>query len=159
MDYSPFFDYPTGVGEARPDSFVLLAQFTSDEWAKLLAFTETLRFEPGDHLIRAGETERALYLITEGTLELLLPARDAPKPFRTIAAPSVLGEMAFFDEHPRSMTARARTAGEARRLSREAFESFAVREPALARTMLLDLARMLSLKLRMSDALLSRLGT
>jgi CRP-like cAMP-binding protein len=159
MDYSSFFDYPTGEGEARPDSFVLLAQFTSDEWAKLLAFTETLRFEPDDDLIRAGDSERALYLITDGTLELLLPGRDSASPFRTIDAPSVIGEMAFFDGRPRSMTVRAQTRGEARRLSRRAFEAFAIREPALSRALLLDLARMLSLRVRLSDALLqSRLG-
>jgi CRP/FNR family cyclic AMP-dependent transcriptional regulator len=153
-DYSPFFDYPTGDGEARPDSFVLLAQFTSDEWARLLAFTETLRFEPGQDLIRAGESERALYLITGGALELLLPGRHGASPFRVIDAPSVIGEMAFFDGRPRSMTVRAQTGGEARRFSRRAFEAFAIREPALSRALLLDLARMLSLRLRQSGALL-----
>jgi CRP/FNR family transcriptional regulator, cyclic AMP receptor protein len=154
VDYSPFFDYPTSEGEARSDGFVLLAEFTSDEWAKLLAFTETLRFEPGHELIRAGEGERALYLITGGTLELILPGGDGASRLRTIEAPSVIGEMAFFDGRPRSMTVRAHTGGEARRLSRQAFEAFAIREPALSRALLLDLARMLSLRLRLSDALL-----
>jgi CRP/FNR family transcriptional regulator, cyclic AMP receptor protein len=159
VDYSPFFDYPTSEGEARPDSFVLLGQFTSDEWAKLLAFTETLRFEPGNELIRAGDSECALYLITHGAVELILPGGKGASPFRTIDAPSVFGEMAFFDGRPRSMTVRAQTGGQARRLSRQAFEAFAIREPALSRALLLDLARMLSLRVRMSDALLqSRTG-
>ncbi|MEA2421142.1 MAG: family transcriptional regulator, cyclic receptor protein [Thermoleophilaceae bacterium] len=159
MDYSSFFDYPAGEGGVRPDSFVLLAQFTSDEWAKLLAFTETRRFEAGDDVIRAGDGERALYLITDGTLELLLPGREGASPLRTLDAPSVIGEMAFFDGRPRSMTVRAHTGGEARRLSRQAFEAFAVREPALSRALLLDLARILSLRVRLTDALLqSRLN-
>jgi len=61
---------------------------------------------------------------------------------------TVFGEMAFFDREPRSATVQATTSGTALRLTREAFERLAAWRPVLARRMLLELGRVVALRLR-----------
>jgi len=68
----------------------------------------------------------------------------------------VFGEQAFFDGLPRSASVRALSDGEVRSLTREAFAVLAAREPELARALLLDLGRILSLRLRQTSALVAR---
>jgi CRP-like cAMP-binding protein len=119
------------------------------DWEKLLAHTDARRFRPGDKVIQAGEIDRSLYIVTEGTLAMLLPQKGGgEKEFKTIEAPSVIGELCFVDGGPRSSTLRAVTDGELRRLSFESFEVLAAREPELARAILFDLGRIISQRLR-----------
>jgi CRP-like cAMP-binding protein len=73
-----------------------------------------------------------------------------------VRAGSVIGEQAFVDGQPRSATVRSTTDSELLRLSRDAFETFAARDPALAMDLIFDLARILSLRLRTSQALMAR---
>ena len=138
---SSYFDYPTD-GPAESD-LTFLADRGEDDWAVVLAHSETRRFSSGDVVIRAGDQDRALYLLTEGSLAVASGAA-----FRTIDAPSVVGEVAFLDGGRRSLTLVATTGGELRRMSLEAFETLAGRHPELARAMLFDLGRIVSLRLR-----------
>ena len=151
MDVSSFFDYPTMDVEERSHELVFLGGATAEDWAKILAHTETRRYRPGDFVIRAGETDRALYLLTEGTLEILLGGDDRTQGrFKTIEAPTVVGEQAFLDGGPRSGSLRALANAELLRLSFESFEALAAKEPALARDILFEIGRVLSQRLRAS---------
>ena len=138
---SSYFDYPTD-GPAEGD-LTFMADRGQQDWTILLEHTETRRFAVGDEVIRAGDRDRALYLLTAGSLAVASGAA-----FRTIDAPSVVGEIAFLDGGPRSLTLVATTDGELRRLSLDAFEALAGRHPELARAMLFDLGRIVSLRLR-----------
>jgi CRP/FNR family transcriptional regulator, cyclic AMP receptor protein len=138
---SSYFDYPTE--DPADSSLTFLPDRGEEDWAVVLAHTETRRFSAGDVVIRAGDDDRALYLLTSGTLAVASGAA-----FRTIDAPSVVGEVAFLDGGRRSLTLVARSDGELRRLSLEAFEKLAGRHPELARAMLFDLGRIVSLRLR-----------
>ena len=79
---------------------------------------------------RRARTSRALYLLTEGTVGVRLPRDEGA--FKTIEAPSVLGELAFFDGQPRSATLEAATDVEVVRLDLSAFDRLLEHEPALA---------------------------
>ena len=136
-----YFDYPTE--DPADSSLTFLPERGEEDWAVVLAHTETRRFAAGDVVIRAGDDDRALYLLTAGTLAVASGAA-----FRTIDAPSVVGEVAFLDGGRRSLTLVAQSDGELRRLSLEAFETLAGRHPELARAMLFDLGRIVSLRLR-----------
>jgi CRP-like cAMP-binding protein len=141
MDTSSFFNYPTLPAQEPAASLDtdLLAGHTEDDWAVLLSYFETRRFHPGDWLIREGERERALYLLSDGSLEVN---------GQVVAAPATLGEEAFLDGRPSAAGLRALTHGEAQRLSFEAFEVLSAREPRLARDLLLDLGRLVATELR-----------
>jgi CRP/FNR family transcriptional regulator, cyclic AMP receptor protein len=144
MDTSSFFNYPTLTGEEPVEDAALLAGSSEEDWDTLLAYTETRRLHPGDWLTREGEHDRALYVLSDGRLEAIVPGRAS----RVIEAPATVGELAFLDGRPRAAGLRALTHGEAQRLSYEAFEALSAREPRLARDLLLDLGRIVAARLR-----------
>ena len=61
--------------EAREDSADLLfmPEATAADWAKVFAHAEPMRVSAGLAVLQAGEEDRGLYLITEGTLGVRLP--------------------------------------------------------------------------------------
>jgi CRP/FNR family transcriptional regulator, cyclic AMP receptor protein len=144
-----FFQPPDHGDEPRRDEWVFLAQGTPEDWEKLVAYTEHMRFKNHETVIRAGELDRAMYFVTEGRLDIMLPqANGAERLVRTISAPAVVGEMGFLENRQRSMTIKGMTDGELLRLDYEAFERMAQAEPRLAQNLLFELARVLSLRLR-----------
>jgi CRP-like cAMP-binding protein len=152
MDTTGFFNYPT-LPPAEPaargalpasepfDDPGFLPDATEQEWDAVLDATETLRFAPGDVVLRAGERDRAYYLLLDGIVE-------AEAAGVAVAAPATLGAVAFFDDAPRSVTVRAQTHGELARMSWEAFEALAARDPRLGRVVLIELGRGLGARLR-----------
>jgi len=149
--------FRSAAPEAREDSadLLLMPEATASDWAKVFAHAEPLRVAAGLAVLQAGEEDRGLYLITEGTLGVRLPRGESA--FKTIEAPAVVGELAFFDGLPRSATLVAETDVEAVRIDPAALDRLAADEPELARALLLDLARILALRLRMASDLIAEL--
>ncbi|HLH66715.1 MAG TPA: cyclic nucleotide-binding domain-containing protein [Solirubrobacteraceae bacterium] len=152
-----FFDYGSGVVRVRTGEFGFLSGRSPDDWAKVLDHTEIRRFSAGEEVISAGDGDRALYLLTEGALELRLPSPHA-RTLRTIDAPSVIGEVAFLDGGTRSATLLALTDGEVLRLRIESFEALSAREPELGRAILFDLARIVTARLRQTNDIIGLAG-
>src|SRR3954465_3248070 len=71
---------------------------TAADWAAIFSHAEVRTIGEGLALVQAGEDDRALYLLTEGSVGVKLPRDEGH--FKTIDAPSVLGELAFFDARP-----------------------------------------------------------
>jgi CRP/FNR family cyclic AMP-dependent transcriptional regulator len=138
-----FFNYPTesdsGPGAGLPG---FLNDRGEDDWGMLLDHAETLMFRPGDIVLKAGQPDRALYLLVDGWLRA---------PSGVIHPITTVGEAAFLDGAPRAVDVEAVSDGEVMRLSFESFEALAARNPALARHILLDLGRILSARLRAGD--------
>ncbi len=143
--------------EAHEDSadLLFLPEATAMDWVTIFSHAEVRQIGAGLALVQAGEEDRALYLLTEGTVGVRLPRDEGA--FKTIDAPSVLGELAFFDGRPRSATLDAVTDVEVVRLDTAAFDSLLEHEPALAHAMLRDLARILALRLRMASEVIADL--
>jgi CRP-like cAMP-binding protein len=143
--------------EADEDSADLLfmPDATASDWATVFSHAEVRHVGAGLALVRAGEQDRALYLLTEGTVGVRLPRDETA--FKTIDAPSVLGELAFFDGRPRSATLDAVTDVEVVRLDVEGVERLHEHAPELALTMLRDLARILAERLRLASAVIADL--
>ena len=154
MHVGPFTVF---VEEAHEDSadLLFLPDATASDWATLFSYAEVRQIDAGLALVQAGEQDRALYLLTEGTVGVRLPRDEGA--FKTIDAPSVLGELAFFDGRPRSATLDAVTDVEVVRLDTGAFDSLLEHEPELAHAMLRDLARILALRLRMASEVIADL--
>lgn len=148
MDMTRFFAYPTQEAASSSNNFVLLPGWSAREWDRLLTHTQTYRFHAGDVVIHEGDTERALYLVLSGRFEVFVPHKQYVRLVAIIDPGAVIGEQAFFDTRPRSATINAISSGEVARLSFDAFEIFAAREPKLAYEVLLDLGRIMSIRLR-----------
>ena len=149
MSFSSLFAYPT---ENSPDAIVnqpFLAHWTHSQWQKLLALTQTYRYSAGDWVIRQRATDRALYLVAFGRLEVLgTKEGKANQRLAVIEAGHIVGEQSFLDGHAQPLDVRAITEADSVRISLEAFEIFAAREPTLARDLALATGRVVSLRLR-----------
>jgi CRP-like cAMP-binding protein len=144
-----FFQPPEISEEPRRDEWVFRAQGSLDDWRKVVAHTQPMGFQAGQTVIRSGELDRALYFVTKGRLDILIPQPNgAERLVRTISAPAVVGEMGFVENRPRSMTIKGMTDGELLRLDYEAFDRLAQAEPEIAQNLLFELARVLSQRLR-----------
>jgi CRP/FNR family cyclic AMP-dependent transcriptional regulator len=117
----------------------------------MIGYMEPRRFSPGETVLVAGEPDRSLYLLTEGTLEAIVKRKSGSTHTSAIETGSLFGEVAFFDGGARSATVRGVTGGELRRLGFEHFESLATDHPELARALLLHLGVRMAARLRAAE--------
>jgi len=150
MDTVNFFIYPNDNAQENSEAIVFLEQATDEDWQTLLDFTSTRRFNVGDMVINQGDDDDALAFIASGQLEVLIPrGRSASlERLTTLTAGAVIGEQSFLDRKPRSTSIRAISDGEFYRLSRDAFTVLSAKHPVLAMRIVLDLGRILSIRLR-----------
>ena len=145
------------VEEAHEDAedLLFMPNATASDWATVFGYAEVLRLDAGLALVQAGEMDRALYLLTEGSVGVRLPRDESP--FKEIEAPSVVGELAFLDGSPRSATLDAVTDVEVVRLDDAGFARLSAEAPELARAMLVDLGRIMALRLRIASEVIADL--
>ncbi|HEY9841013.1 MAG TPA: cyclic nucleotide-binding domain-containing protein [Candidatus Obscuribacterales bacterium] len=161
MVFSAYFQYPEGEENQHIEALVFLAKPSIKDWERVFSCTGTRRFKQGEIVIQKGDMDQALYIVSQGSLEVIIPEgmQAALTRIATIEAGEVFGEQSFFDKKPRSQTVRAMTDGEVLVLSRESFDVLAGREPDLGRTILFDLARILSIRLRQTTAMMMELAS
>jgi CRP/FNR family cyclic AMP-dependent transcriptional regulator len=147
-----FFDYPGEPPAPLGDPDYFLPDASDSEWATLLAHTRQRWFGAGDAVISAGARDQSLYLILNGSLEVLVErGRRGHRRVASLGAGSVIGELSFFDGGARSALVRAVTAAELAELSPAEFEALADADPVLARRLLFELGRILARRLRASQ--------
>ncbi|MFO0746909.1 MAG: cyclic nucleotide-binding domain-containing protein [Myxococcota bacterium] len=159
MTLAGFFDYD-GKGQGDRDDAIdaaeleFLRSYDDAQWEALLAYTQTERFEAGQVVLALGSRERALFIVAEGALEVLVGRAPHTQRIALADVGDVVGEQVFLDGRERSAEVRAVSDSRLVKLGVDAFESFAALHPELARVFLFDLGRVLSLRLRQTTALL-----
>ena len=66
---------------------------------------EGQRFPAGQYVFKAGDPGEAMYIVTEGEVDVL----DGSTVLDTIGPGSIVGELALIDDEPRSASVRAKT--------------------------------------------------
>jgi CRP-like cAMP-binding protein len=130
---------------SRSPVFDLLSQA---ELATIASLCRTVRWSAGEVVFREGDPGASLYVLTEGEVEVLNGGGGAEKVIAVLAAPAGFGEMALVDREARSATVRARTACEALELTAEAFTAFRKRSRDGFTFVVINVARILSSRLR-----------
>lgn len=149
---------PTNTN-GQSDSIAFLQDLDETGWETVFRYTDACPFRADDIVIRIGDTDRTLCIVTEGQLEVIVPVEDS-RDYRRLALideGSVFGEQSFLDGRPRSAHIRAVTSGRMRVMSLRALERLADEEPKLAHRILLDLGRIVSLRLRQTTTLMNAL--
>jgi CRP-like cAMP-binding protein len=126
----------------------ILSDLTETEWLDFLAALERRSFPAGAEVLKAGEHDRVLYVIASGSVDVVIDSRRGRRIVAHIAAGSVFGEMAFFDGEPRSATIVAHEAVEVLALDQNKFAQLSAWRPRIAVKLLMDLGRILSMRLR-----------
>lgn len=140
------FTFTLEVVREHSDDVLFLADATAADWARIFSYAEAREFTEGEAVVKEGEQDRALYFLTEGSVRLMGGGL-----FKTIDAPSVVGEIAFLDGQPRSAGLWGASDGQIVRFDRDAYEALSADDPELGRRMALDLGRVAALRLRMAE--------
>lgn len=100
---------------------------------KLLAFTSaSVRFAPGEIIIRQGAPGDSAYVILDGEVELFRETAAGELPLAIMGRNALVGEMGVLTSAPRTATARARGAVRALRISKEVFLKLVEENPGCA---------------------------
>jgi CRP/FNR family cyclic AMP-dependent transcriptional regulator len=105
---------------------------------------ETLDFAAGKTIFEQGETGAAMYVVSEGEVEIL----SGPVVLETAAAGSVIGEMALIDHAERSATAVAKTDCKLVAVDQRRFEFLVQQTPYFA----LEVMQLMAERLRKANS-------
>lgn len=125
-------------------SFRIFAPLPAEALDAVAAAAQPRRWSAGELIFQRGDSGDWLVAIAAGRVKIsLLSAAGRELVLRQAEAGEMLGEMALFDERPRSADATAATLVEGHVLTRRAFRSLAARHPALNEAALAHLCAML----------------
>ena len=112
------------------------------------------RYLTGELVFAKGDSGTAMFLILQGSVQIFLPAASGSDrvDLKAVTEGEYFGELALFDEKPRSASAEAKTDCTLLELSREHFISDIVRSEASVLAILSEMA----VRLRDTNSLLSQ---
>lgn len=129
----------------------------SDEFLEhLVKILETFRVGPGEAVFREGDPAREMYVVLDGEIEVLKKSRRGRETRVAILGPNdCFGEMSIIDMQPRSATVRALGPARLLRITTEEMDALYRHDLKSYTLIVLNLARDLSRRLRVTDGLLA----
>jgi CRP/FNR family cyclic AMP-dependent transcriptional regulator len=129
----------------------------SDEFLEHLARTLTVkRVMVGEVVFREGDPAREMFVVLDGEIEVLKKSRRGRDMRVAILGPTdTFGEMSIIDMQPRSATVRALGSAQLLRISTEEMDALYRHDLKSYTLIILNIARDLSRRLRVTDALLA----
>ncbi|GAB4350122.1 MAG: hypothetical protein Kow0099_33510 [Candidatus Abyssubacteria bacterium] len=121
---------------------------------KIMAMALQSKIMPGDVIFHKGDVGHEMYVILKGRVEILDEGPGGDKTLAVLGAGETFGEMALFDRKERSAKAVALDSCILLALDEEKIQRLLTKNVAIR--LLLNLAKMLSRRLRDTNVLLAR---
>jgi len=142
MDHAPMIAKIPMFADLDPDDVQVLAKNVIER-----------RFPAGHVIIHQGEAGASMFIVAEGHVNIFLPGEASRRiSLKDIAHGEYFGELALFDDKPRSASALATTDAVLLELDRATLSQYLPQRPAAALTLL----RTLSTRLRETNEMLSQ---
>jgi hypothetical protein len=126
--------------------------FTDDEVLTISHYSEKKFYQRDEVVFKEKSKDASLYVVLSGKLEALAHTSDHKKiSLSFIDEGEVFGELSFLDGKIRSATIIAVTDVELLQISRQEFNRLRLEHPDIASKLIMDLARVVSLRLRNAD--------
>jgi CRP/FNR family transcriptional regulator, cyclic AMP receptor protein len=138
-----------------------LCEMLSDAEIEVLAeLSRARKFAPGEVVFSEGDQGDALFVLQRGEVEVVIGggADGAEAALAVLSPPASFGEMSLVDREVRSATVRARTECVALQLTAENFTAFRKRSRDGFTLFLVNVARVLSSRLRETNRKLAGRG-
>lgn len=137
------------------DKIALFDGLSPAQLGELEILIDSFTFEPGQAIIRRGDDARLLFIIVRGSVSVMVPRKSGEALRVTGLGPGqVFGEMAVIDRRKRSADVVANTEVLCYALAVEDLTEIAATDPNLRSTILRNLAREFSVRLRQTTDLL-----
>ncbi|MFL6095819.1 MAG: cyclic nucleotide-binding domain-containing protein [Blastococcus sp.] len=137
MTTAPELDLAAALRGSR-----LFAELPGDEVAALAATSRSVDLAPGEVLMREGSPPDAMYVVTDGELEISRHSSGADLLLNVCGPGDLIGELGVAHGRPRSATVRARGAARVQRIGAEALDTL-LSHPTAARALLTATTRRL----------------
>lgn len=145
-----------GVTIAQLREVGLFGALSDDFLQHLVDTLSVIRILPGDTIFREGEPAREMYVVLDGEIEVLKKSRRGRETRVAILGPNDgFGEMSIIDMQPRSATVRALGPARLLKISTEEMDALYRHDLKSYCLIVLNLARDLSRRLRVTDGLLA----
>ena len=92
---------------AQQSDHPLFRYCTDEERRRIEDIAEVKRIAEGGYLIRADELDSRLFAVEEGHLDIVAMRGGKPVVVATVGPGDILGEVAFIDDSPRSVSVKA----------------------------------------------------
>jgi CRP/FNR family cyclic AMP-dependent transcriptional regulator len=126
---------------------------SADDRAELANSLVERRYKAGEPIMNQGDHGTSMFIVAEGYVNIFLPGEASRRvSLKDIAQGEYLGELALFDDKPRSASALATTDALLLELDRETLSRYLVARPQAAMTLLRTLAG----RLRATNEMLSQ---
>ena len=155
VNMSTFFQYPNLEPEGEEPK--LMADFSEKDLQKIYAIGEVQQFSAGEMAVAEEMDDTSLFVILEGTAEVLIPKKNGWLKLATLSPGGVFGELSFFDRLPRSARVMVLTDCNVLKISDSAFQQLRVHDTSLALNLIQDLGKILSYRLRRMNDLVQTL--
>ncbi|HJP29430.1 MAG TPA: cyclic nucleotide-binding domain-containing protein [Candidatus Latescibacteria bacterium] len=131
----------------------LLVGLADEELQALLALGERREHAGGEVIVREGTASDCLFVLEQGSVQVEREAGGRRIPLATLDEPGdFFGEMSLIDILPRSADIRALTDTRIFAFPKKQLSGFFTQSPRVQMTMILNISRNLSLRLREADA-------
>ena len=134
-----------------------LENFSEEDLLKLYSIGETQTFAVGDIALQEGDTDTSIYIVLEGLAEVTIPAKKEWFKVATLTPGSVFGELSFFDRMPRSARVSVLSDCTVLKISESSFHKLLTSDPGISMAFLLELGKILSIRLRLMNQLVKAL--
>lgn len=136
--------------KALKDDAALFRLFAEEDLEKVAPYFEEAHFKAGSLVFKEGDPPDFIALVRKGKVEIKKQTEFKGKQIilAHMTKGSVLGELAVFDDFPRSASVEAIEDTDLLILKNEAMESFIESNPELGIKLLKGVSRVLSLRLR-----------
>ena len=138
----------------------LLVGLAAGDMEALFDLAERRSYKPGDLIVEEGTASDCLFILAGGAVEVLRTADGTPVILAVLdEIGDFFGEMSLIDILPRSADIKAATDVEILAFPKGGLASFFTRSPVVQMTMILNISRNLSLRLRQADARIVELSS
>ncbi len=142
----------TASKKAATNEIQVFEEFTDDEVKTIYHYSARTHYQRDEVVFKEKSTEASLYVVLKGKLEAIAYTSDKKKiMLSAIDEGEVFGELSFLDGKERSATILAVKDVELLQISRDSFEKLRLEHPSIASKLIMDLARVVSLRLRNAD--------
>lgn len=132
-------------------SINLLDGLKTNELSRLERTLHTRHYKKDEIVFKEDEPGAALYMIKEGQVDIYINYESKPILLATLESGMFFGELALFDETPRSATVVASKETTLIALSKPDFMVFAKKEPNIGNKIIMNLGSILSSRLRVAN--------
>jgi CRP-like cAMP-binding protein len=132
---------------------LIVPQWQQVDWETFLSYARRLDVARGKVLIQQDASERVIYLVATGLLEVTsVLSSQSLGTIAKVHPGSVVGELAFFDGKPRSAKVWAVADSTLYRLDYDDFQRYADAHPRKACDFAMAIGRVVALRLRRTQA-------